>query len=180
MLRVFFFSVSAVAFSVECLIFQYCLYAESIVTASRSDPPLVFFFFVVVIVKTCRRKEMAPLFHFTCKHSAPQNSIWNIFYLFQNWNSRSVERRILGIILYVFLLRSSQVIVSVGSVVFKSESQKRLKKSSKKRRANVNVNSWIIIICFCINGYCMQQQAQMHIYIQLFRREVTSTFLDRP
>ena len=54
---------------------------------------------VVVFVKTCRRKEMAPLFHFNCKHSAPQSSIWNVFYLFQNWNSRSVERRILGIIL---------------------------------------------------------------------------------
>ena len=26
---------------------------------------------VVVFVKTCRRKEMAPLFHFNCKHSAP-------------------------------------------------------------------------------------------------------------
>ena len=37
-----FFSVSAVAFSVECLIFLYRLYAESIVTAWRSDPPLVF------------------------------------------------------------------------------------------------------------------------------------------
>ena len=57
----------------ECLIFQYRLYAESIVTAWQSDPPLVFVVVVVVvvIVKTCRRKEMAPLFHFTCKHSAP-------------------------------------------------------------------------------------------------------------
>ena len=59
----------------ECLLFQYRLYAESIVTAWRSDPPLVFVVVVVVvvvvIVKTCRRKEMAPLFHFTCKHSAP-------------------------------------------------------------------------------------------------------------
>ena len=71
MLRVIFFSVSAVAFSVECLIFQYRLYAESIVTAWRSDRPLVFAVVVVAIVKTCRRKEMAPLFHFTCKHSAP-------------------------------------------------------------------------------------------------------------
>ena len=56
---------------------------------------------------------------------------------------------------YVFLLRSSQVRISVGSVVFKSENQKRVKKSSKKRPAIVNVNVWIIIICFCINGYCM-------------------------
>ena len=70
MLRVIFFSVSAVAFSVECLIFQYRLYAESNVTAWRSDRPLVFVVVVVAIVKTCRRKEMAPLFHFTCKHSA--------------------------------------------------------------------------------------------------------------
>ena len=71
-MSVFFFSVSAVAFSVECLIFQYRLYAESIVTALQSDPPLVFVVVVVVvvIVKTCRRNEMAPLFHFTCKHSA--------------------------------------------------------------------------------------------------------------
>ena len=56
----------------ECLIFQYRLYAESNVNAWRSDRPLVFVVVVVVaIVKTCRRKEMAPLFHFTCKHSAP-------------------------------------------------------------------------------------------------------------
>ena len=44
-----FFSVSAVAFSVECLIILYRLYAESILTAWRSDLPLVvvvvFFFF---------------------------------------------------------------------------------------------------------------------------------------
>ena len=30
-----------------------------------------FFFIFFFILKTCRRKEMAPLFHFTCKHSAP-------------------------------------------------------------------------------------------------------------
>ena len=65
----------------ECLIFQYRLYAESIVTAWRSDPPLVFVVVVVVIVKTCRRKEMAPLF--------------------QCWNSRPVERQILGIVLCI-------------------------------------------------------------------------------
>ena len=41
-----FFSVSAVAFSVECLIILYRLYAESILTAWRSDLPLVFFFFL--------------------------------------------------------------------------------------------------------------------------------------
>ena len=54
----------------EYLIFQYRLYVESNVTAWRSDRPLVFVVVVVAIVKTCRRKEMAPLFHFTCKHSA--------------------------------------------------------------------------------------------------------------
>ena len=55
-----------------------------------------FFLFFNFILKTCRRKEMAPLFHFTCKHSAPQSSIWNIFYLFQNWNkqvSRTADSR---------------------------------------------------------------------------------------
>ena len=72
----------------ECLIILYRLYAESILTAWRSDLPPVFFVVVVVvvfflgggvIVKTCRRKEMPPLFYFTCKHSAPSSSIWNIF-----------------------------------------------------------------------------------------------------
>ena len=42
MLRVFFFSVSAVAFLWNAIFFLYSLYAESIVTAAwRSDPPLV-------------------------------------------------------------------------------------------------------------------------------------------
>ena len=41
MLRVFFFLRFSGSFSVECLIFQYRLYAESIVTAWRGDPPLV-------------------------------------------------------------------------------------------------------------------------------------------
>ena len=40
MLRVFFFLRFSGSFSVECLIFQYRLYAESIVTAWQSDPPL--------------------------------------------------------------------------------------------------------------------------------------------
>ena len=46
-MSVFFFSVSAIAFSVECLIFLYRLYAESIVTTWRSDLPLIMFFFLL-------------------------------------------------------------------------------------------------------------------------------------
>ena len=116
---------------------------------------LFFFLFnFFLILKTCRRKEMAPLFHFTWKHSAPQSSIWNIFTYFRTGIAGQQNGGFSGVF-YVFLLRSSQVRISVGSVVFKSENQKRVKKSSKKRNAIVNINSWIIIIRFCINGNWM-------------------------
>ena len=50
MLRVFFFLRFSGSFSVECLIFQYRLYAESIVTAWRSDPPLVLLLLLLLLL----------------------------------------------------------------------------------------------------------------------------------
>ena len=68
MLRVFFFSVSAVAFSVECLIFLYRLYAKYIVTAWQSDPPLVclfvFFLLLLFFILFCKRAGVRKWRHY--------------------------------------------------------------------------------------------------------------------
>ena len=56
MLRVFFFSVSAVAFLWNAIFFLYSLYAESIVTAWRSDPPLVLLLLLLLLKRAGVRK----------------------------------------------------------------------------------------------------------------------------
>ena len=150
-----FFSVSAIAFSVflwNALFFLYSLYAESIVTAWGSDPPLVLLLLLLLLKRTGVRKWRH--YFILLANILLSRAVFGIYFTYFRTGIAGQQNGGFSGLFYVFLLRSSQVRISVGSVVFKSENCKRVKKSSKKRRAILNVNSWIIIICFCINGYC--------------------------
>ena len=100
----FFFSVSVVAFSVECLILLYRLYAESIVTAWRSDPPLVFSVLLLLLLLLWKRAGVRKWRHYfiLLANILLPRAVFGIYFTyFRTGISRSVERRILGIILCI-------------------------------------------------------------------------------